>query len=169
MLIWKIFFYSFLLGGHGTLLGLINSFIHVLMYAYYMLSAIPAMQKYLWWKKYLTSMQIVSPTTQSLWWKRSNRAIDIENFHNIYFYFLLFSSTRFNSPSCLFTRFKFNSSPIARIQSHLRQFSVQTLSCSSTCSHRSTSKATQKQKLKRLSSQVKCEMILFLSLHIPYA
>lgn len=46
-------------------MGLINSFIHVLMYAYYMLSAIPAMQKYLWWKKYLTSMQIVSPMTQA--------------------------------------------------------------------------------------------------------
>lgn len=48
------------LGGHGTLLGLINSFIHVLMYMYYMLSAIPSMQKYLWWKKFLTQAQIVS-------------------------------------------------------------------------------------------------------------
>lgn len=47
-------------GGHVTLLGLINSFIHVFMYAYYMLSSIgPHMQKYLWWKKYLTIMQIV--------------------------------------------------------------------------------------------------------------
>lgn len=49
-----------ILGGHGTLLGLINSFIHVLMYMYYMLSAIPSMQKYLWWKKFLTQAQIVS-------------------------------------------------------------------------------------------------------------
>lgn len=47
-------------GGHGTLLGLINSFIHVLMYMYYMLSAIPSLQKFLWWKKYLTTLQIVS-------------------------------------------------------------------------------------------------------------
>lgn len=62
------FHYSFLLffirfffaGGHGTLLGLINSFIHVIMYMYYMLSAMPSMQKYLWWKRYLTIMQIVS-------------------------------------------------------------------------------------------------------------
>lgn len=53
------FFYSYS-GGHGTLLGLINSFIHVIMYMYYMLSAIPSMQKYLWWKRYLTIMQIVS-------------------------------------------------------------------------------------------------------------
>ncbi|XP_055321858.1 elongation of very long chain fatty acids protein 7-like [Sitodiplosis mosellana] len=47
-------------GGHGTLLGLINSFIHVIMYTYYLLSALgPQMQKYLWWKRYLTVAQIV--------------------------------------------------------------------------------------------------------------
>lgn len=51
---------KYLAGGHGTLLGLINSFIHVLMYTYYMLSAMPSMQKFLWWKKYLTILQIVS-------------------------------------------------------------------------------------------------------------
>ncbi|XP_063705645.1 very long chain fatty acid elongase 7-like [Culicoides brevitarsis] len=47
-------------GGQTTLLGLINSFIHVIMYAYYMLAAMgPHMQKYLWWKRYLTVMQMV--------------------------------------------------------------------------------------------------------------
>ncbi|XP_055631368.1 elongation of very long chain fatty acids protein 7 [Toxorhynchites rutilus septentrionalis] len=47
-------------GGHGSLLGLINSFIHVCMYAYYMLAAMgPKVQKYLWWKRYLTVMQII--------------------------------------------------------------------------------------------------------------
>ncbi|XP_055906771.1 elongation of very long chain fatty acids protein 7 [Eupeodes corollae] len=47
-------------GGHGTLLGFINSFIHIVMYAYYLLSALgPKVQKYLWWKKYLTIMQII--------------------------------------------------------------------------------------------------------------
>lgn len=47
-------------GGHGTLLGLINSFIHVIMYMYYMLAAMgPQVQKHLWWKKYLTVMQII--------------------------------------------------------------------------------------------------------------
>lgn len=48
-------------GGHGTLLGFINSFIHIIMYAYYLLSAMgPKVQKYLWWKKYITILQIVS-------------------------------------------------------------------------------------------------------------
>lgn len=55
-----LFCFIIFIGGHGTLLGLINSFIHVIMYVYYMLSAIPSMQKYLWWKRYLTIMQIVS-------------------------------------------------------------------------------------------------------------
>ncbi|KAK0166809.1 hypothetical protein PV327_004292 [Microctonus hyperodae] len=47
-------------GGHVTLLGVINSFIHILMYGYYMLSAFgPEVQKYLWWKKYLTRLQLI--------------------------------------------------------------------------------------------------------------
>lgn len=58
---------KFLPGGHGTLLGLINSFIHIIMYSYYFLAALgPQFQKYLWWKKYLTVMQMVSSETQNL-------------------------------------------------------------------------------------------------------
>ncbi|XP_042561380.1 elongation of very long chain fatty acids protein 2 isoform X2 [Clupea harengus] len=37
----------------------LNSFIHVLMYSYYGLSTIPSLQKYLWWKRYLTQAQLV--------------------------------------------------------------------------------------------------------------
>jgi len=41
--------------------AMINSFTHVLMYTYYGLSALgPHMQKYLWWKKYLTRVQLVN-------------------------------------------------------------------------------------------------------------
>ncbi|KAH9374272.1 hypothetical protein HPB48_005592 [Haemaphysalis longicornis] len=36
-----------------------NSFIHILMYSYYFLAALgPRVQQYLWWKKYLTRLQI---------------------------------------------------------------------------------------------------------------
>src|SRR5699024_9591392 len=36
-----------------------NSFIHFVMYSYYALAALgPAMQRYLWWKRYLTQLQI---------------------------------------------------------------------------------------------------------------
>jgi len=39
---------------------LCNSFIHAVMYTYYGLAAIgPHMQKYLWWKRYLTMMQLI--------------------------------------------------------------------------------------------------------------
>lgn len=38
----------------------INSFIHTVMYSYYALSTLgPAVKPYLWWKKYLTQMQII--------------------------------------------------------------------------------------------------------------
>ena len=52
---------KFIAGGHGTLGNLINNAVHVVMYAYYMLSAMgPEYQKYLWWKKHLTTVQLVS-------------------------------------------------------------------------------------------------------------
>lgn len=46
--------------GACTYMGpLCNCFIHAVMYLYYMLSAFgPHMQKYLWWKRYLTRMQL---------------------------------------------------------------------------------------------------------------
>lgn len=47
-------------GGHGTFFGLLNTFVHVIMYSYYLVAAMgPQYQKYLWWKKYLTTMQMV--------------------------------------------------------------------------------------------------------------
>lgn len=53
----------FLPNGHGTFLGLVNSFIHIIMYTYYMLSSMgPHMNKYLWWKKHLTSVQLLQFT-----------------------------------------------------------------------------------------------------------
>jgi hypothetical protein len=47
-------------GGHSSFFGFINSFVHIPMYLYYGLSAIgPHMNKYLFWKKYMTSLQMV--------------------------------------------------------------------------------------------------------------
>ena len=46
--------------GHATFLGFTNSFVHVLMYGYYAAAAVgPSMSPYLWWKKYLTTIQMV--------------------------------------------------------------------------------------------------------------
>ncbi|KAL6483933.1 hypothetical protein MHYP_G00088060 [Metynnis hypsauchen] len=47
-------------GGQSFFGATINSGIHVLMYGYYGLAAFgPHMQKYLWWKKYLTIIQMI--------------------------------------------------------------------------------------------------------------
>ncbi|KAB0795173.1 hypothetical protein PPYR_12012 [Photinus pyralis] len=54
---------KFIAGGHGTFSNLINNLVHVVMYFYYMVSAMgPEYQKYLWWKKHLTSLQLVQFT-----------------------------------------------------------------------------------------------------------
>lgn len=51
---------KFAAGGLGTFHALLNTAVHVVMYTYYGLCALgPAYQKYLWWKKYLTSLQLV--------------------------------------------------------------------------------------------------------------
>lgn len=39
--------------------ALINSLVHVVMYTYYGMSAMPHLRKYLWWKKHLTQFQLV--------------------------------------------------------------------------------------------------------------
>ncbi|KAH8020956.1 hypothetical protein HPB51_010346 [Rhipicephalus microplus] len=45
--------------GQGILGLIINQAVHVIMYTYYFLAALgPAVQPYLWWKKYLTRLQI---------------------------------------------------------------------------------------------------------------
>lgn len=64
-------------GGHGTFVGVINSFVHIIMYSYYLFAAMgPQYQKYLWWKKYITNLQMVSKTTL-----------------NFFLYFVIFSMT----------------------------------------------------------------------------
>ena len=48
-------------GGHSTFFAMLNAFVHIVMYFYYMISAMgPKYQKYIWWKKYLTAFQMVS-------------------------------------------------------------------------------------------------------------
>ncbi|KAI7809317.1 hypothetical protein IRJ41_005034 [Triplophysa rosa] len=51
---------KYVAGGQSFLIGLINSFVHVVMYMYYGLAALgPQMQKYLSWKRYLTCLQLL--------------------------------------------------------------------------------------------------------------
>ena len=47
-------------GGHCTFFVLLNSFVHVWMYFYYMVAAMgPQYKRFIWWKIYLTKLQIV--------------------------------------------------------------------------------------------------------------
>jgi len=46
-------------GGHITFMGYLNTFVHTVMYSYYLLAAMgPRVRPYLWWKKYLTKLQL---------------------------------------------------------------------------------------------------------------
>lgn len=46
-------------GGNSAFTPLINSFVHVIMYSYYALSTFNNLKPFLWWKKYLTQLQLV--------------------------------------------------------------------------------------------------------------
>lgn len=47
-------------GGHSTFFGLLNTFVHIFMYTYYTLAAMgPKYQKFLWWKRYMTALQML--------------------------------------------------------------------------------------------------------------
>ncbi|CAH0407551.1 unnamed protein product [Chilo suppressalis] len=51
---------TYLPGGHGTLVGVINLFVHIVMYSYYLLTvAVPSVKKSIWLKKHITQLQIL--------------------------------------------------------------------------------------------------------------
>lgn len=59
------FLFLFYLGGHSTFFAMLNSFVHIVMYFYYMIAAMgPQYQKFIWWKRYLTTFQMVSILVQ---------------------------------------------------------------------------------------------------------
>lgn len=60
MVFWVWAYIKFIKGEQGVVIGIINSFVHVVMYSYYFLAAMgPHVQKHLWWKKYITRLQLV--------------------------------------------------------------------------------------------------------------
>lgn len=65
-----ILFYSFLFtftGGLQVIPATVNAIVHFIMYSYYGLAAMgPRVRKYLWWKKYLTQLQMVRKETERI-------------------------------------------------------------------------------------------------------
>jgi len=58
---WGVKFFP---GGHGTFFGLLNTTVHIIMYTYYLIAAMgPKYQKYIWWKKHLTTIQMIQFAT----------------------------------------------------------------------------------------------------------
>lgn len=50
----------FIPGGHASLLVIVNCFVHIFMYSYYLISAIDTSKKaFVWWKKHITHLQLV--------------------------------------------------------------------------------------------------------------
>lgn len=48
-------------GGHLNALGMINTFVHGIMYFYFFLTALkPELKKSIWWKKHITQIQMVN-------------------------------------------------------------------------------------------------------------
>lgn len=46
--------------GHATMLMMVNSAVHTVLYAYYLLTSISSAYSDTWWKKYITKIQLVS-------------------------------------------------------------------------------------------------------------
>lgn len=60
MVLWAYYYLKYAFGEQGVVIGFMNSFVHIIMYTYYLLAALgPQMKKYLWWKRYLTGLQLV--------------------------------------------------------------------------------------------------------------
>ncbi|KAK8756605.1 hypothetical protein V5799_000689 [Amblyomma americanum] len=54
------FYMNFGADGHSFFAVAVNAIFHVIMYSYYFLAALgPSVRRYLWWKRYLTELQIV--------------------------------------------------------------------------------------------------------------
>lgn len=53
------FYIKFAPGGSTAMFPIVNGIVHTIMYAYYILSTFDSMKPYLWWKKYVTTIQLI--------------------------------------------------------------------------------------------------------------
>ncbi|XP_071138920.1 very long chain fatty acid elongase 5-like isoform X2 [Mytilus edulis] len=61
LIVWWIVM-TYMPGGQSWMSSSMNCLVHVVMYAYYALAAIPSMRSKLWWKKYITKFQLTQFT-----------------------------------------------------------------------------------------------------------
>jgi len=53
------FYIKFAPGGATAMFPIVNGMVHTIMYAYYILSTFESVKPYLWWKKYVTTIQLI--------------------------------------------------------------------------------------------------------------
>ncbi|ALC42070.1 maker94 [Drosophila busckii] len=97
-------YYGF--GAQFLVMGVLNTFVHSIMYCYYLVAALrPASKGNLWWKKYITKaqlLQFVIIFTQCMWILKYNPTC---KFPLVLQYFLALQAITF---IILFTQFYFN-------------------------------------------------------------
>lgn len=52
------FYFRIAPGGSSAMFPIVNGLVHTIMYTYYTLSTFSALKPYLWWKKYVTKIQL---------------------------------------------------------------------------------------------------------------
>lgn len=109
----KCIFFIYSAGEQGSVIGWLNALVHTIMYSYYFLSTLgPEVQKYLWWKRYITKLQMVSfvcyqkihnfKTRSNIIIKKFRR--EISNFSHSYYF-----NTYEGSSKLIFILYKSNS------------------------------------------------------------
>lgn len=53
------FYIKFAPGGSTAMFPIVNGMVHTIMYLYYILSTFESVKPYLWWKKYVTTIQLI--------------------------------------------------------------------------------------------------------------
>lgn len=52
------FYFRIAPGGSSAMFPIVNGLVHTIMYVYYILSTFDSVKPYLWWKKYVTTIQL---------------------------------------------------------------------------------------------------------------
>lgn len=53
------FYFKLAPGGSSAMFPIVNGMVHTIMYTYYILSTFKSVKPYLWWKKYVTTIQLI--------------------------------------------------------------------------------------------------------------
>lgn len=53
------FYFKLAPGGSSAMFPIVNGIVHSIMYTYYILSTFQSLKPYLWWKRYVTTIQLI--------------------------------------------------------------------------------------------------------------